>query len=507
MNAKFLRAVVFLTGFCLMVVELTASRVLAPYLGVSVYSWTAVIGIVLVGISCGNFFGGMAADRGITHTRFAYMIVLSGISVVLSNYLAPVIGNGLASQDLPLWMKTIFFVSFVFFPTAFFLSTITPMAAKFDIQNLATVGKRIGSLYAWSTIGNLLGVASAGFFLISLLGSKFLLTLTSILLLGMGVIVAWPAPIWKQRLTVVVALFLTGDFLVPGICHMETNYYCVRVSASSQEGIMGYVLRLDHLIHSYVYPSAPERVGYGYEHVYTNLLAYRYKETDAFSALFVGGGGYSLPRYMEQTYPSSTIMVAEIDPGVTEANHRLMELSRDTRIQTVNEDARRYLGSLSTEKRFDVVFGDAFNDFSVPYHLTTVEFHSLLKKHMSEGGVYALNIIDDARYGRFLASMVRTLGAVWEHVYVAPGGRSLGNGRNTVILMATDRAIDREQWIQLPPQIPIDVVWQMDEWKKSIALLDQQELDAFMATHTTPALTDDFAPTDRYLAPVFADAY
>ena len=50
-------AIAFTSSFCVMVIELVASRILAPYIGVSLYTWTSIIGVILTGIAIGNYIG------------------------------------------------------------------------------------------------------------------------------------------------------------------------------------------------------------------------------------------------------------------------------------------------------------------------------------------------------------------------------------------------------------------------------------------------------------------
>ena len=59
------------------------------------------------------------------------------------------------------------------------------------------------------------------------------------------------------------------------------------------------------------------------------------------------------------------------------------------------------------DKRYNLVFGDAFNDFSIPYHLTTHEFIELLRSHMTDDGIYILNVIDGKPYNFVIAFMRR----------------------------------------------------------------------------------------------------
>ncbi len=507
---RFPRLLAGFIGFALMVVEIASLRIVAPYIGVSVYTWTSVIGAVLLGITLGNAVGGELSDRRPSPALLGGSIASAGAAILLANYLVPVLGSGLARVAAPVWCKTVWFACVAFFPAAFTLSMIPPQIAKATVQDLTRAGRIFGSLGAASAVGSIIGTFATGYVLIAFLGTKALMDALAISLLILGSIIAHPVALWKHRVAGLVMLFLVGEVFLPKLCSVETQYYCIRVDRKTETNDPAryhYVLRLDHLVHSYVYPHQPDQVGYGYEQVYTNVIAMRFAREASFSSLFIGGGGYSLPRYLERFYPHADLNVAEIDPGVTEVNHRLMELSRTTRIKTFSQDARMYLAEQAPTSSFDLVFGDAFNDFSVPTHLTTLEFHRLLKTRMRPQGVYALNIIDDAEYGQFLAAMIRTLRGVWQYVYVAPNGSEIHSGRNTIILLASDEPIDLAAWQAASAPHEPDTPFDPDTHRRAITLVSEEKVDAFLRAHPTPALTDAFAPTERYLAPVFADAY
>ncbi len=486
----------------LMIIELVFARMLAPYLGVSVFTWTAVIGSVLVGMSVGSYAGGVIADRTSHRLALAKMFALTGVATLVLNYTVPILGNAMGSWNVPLTMKVIVFSLYAMLPMSFLLSCVQPVAMKMDLETLAQTGRRWGSLGAANAIGSLIGTLLAGVVLIGVFGTKPVLSVISALLFAIGFCLVAPSWLWPKRYAALAAVLLVGDLFVPRLCQMETQYFCIRVEAQADGA---YVLKLDHLVHSYVRPEEPSKLGYKYEQVYANLVASRHGAGETFSNLFIGGGGYAMPRYLDRFYPSSTNVVIEIDPGVTEANHALLQLPRDTKIQTVNMDARAYLRQ-DTEHRFSFAFGDAFNDFSVPYHLTTVEFHERVKAHLTPDGVYAMNIIDDARYGQFLAAMVRTLRSVWTHVYVSSLSDEIRGGRNTYVLLATDVPIDRDAWgrVTFPDgAAPEDG----EDHAHAIQLLSDEQVETFLAGHDSPALTDNFVPTDRYLAPIFMDAY
>lgn len=498
-----------LTGFVLMALEIVAARAVAPHIGVSVFTWTGIIGAVLLGITLGNMLGGILADREGSHKRLGQAIAWAGAAVLVATCLVEVGGPIFGAIGLPLGLRTALFALIAFLPPALAIAMFSPQLVKAAASDAQGVGGTVGVLFAWNTVGGLVGSLASGFFLISSIGTRALLTSLAALLLVASAVYLWPNRPWSRRFSTILVLGFLMQLLLPRACFLETQYYCIEIvnDAGFTPENPSYLLRLDHLVHSYVHLRHPETLGYGYEQVYAHLIATRHKQDDAFSSLFIGGGGYVLPRYLEARYPKAESVVAEIDPQVTETNHLRLGLSRATKIETDNLDARMYLSRRAQGKSFEFVFGDAFNDFSVPYHLTTVEFHRLLKSRMSADGVYALNIIDDARYGQFLSSMVRTLQAVWTHVYVAPGAASFVPGRNTIVLIATDKDLDPIAWRGTMSPAAQEAQMSAEEYARLTQLVPQADISAFLNGHPVPPLTDAFAPTDRYLAPVFSDAY
>lgn len=502
-----MKYIVFIASFCLMLVQIVSGRVLAPYVGVSVYVWTGVIGTTLLGIVFGYAAGGMLADTNGGKKTLGISLALAGFAALVANYVVILLGQRLGTDAMPLIARVLVMSVGVFFPTAFFLSMVMPQAVKQLLPDLSRTGETVGSLSAWSAIGNILGTLAGGYVLIPLIGTKGILIVVSVVLMVLGVWVARGAKLWRNKFGILAVIFLLGAFILPGGCLTETNYYCLRISSAKNEaGANTHTLRLDHLVHSYVNPTNARDLGYEYEQVYANLIASRFATSSAFTAYFIGGGGYVLPRYLESEYPQAKSVVAEIDPGVTEANYRFMGLNRATRIVTANEDARMHLAR-GGDAPYDLVFGDAFNDFSVPFHLTTVEFHKLLKSRMSPDGVYALNIIDDARYGDFLTSMVRTLREVWKNVYIAPQADTIKPGRNTIVLIATDKLIDQVAWYGTLSPAAVEKNFSDEARQTEIRLIDPMRITELLDRNKAPALRDDFVPTDRYLAPVFTDSY
>jgi spermidine synthase len=194
---------------------------------------------------------------------------------------------------------------------------------------------------------------------------------------------------------------------------------------------------------------------------------------------------------MEVIYPGSRIEVVEIDPGVTEVAFAHLGLPEDSSILSFNEDARHFIDGLPGAQRYDLILGDAFNDFSVPYHLTTLEFDQAVASHLTDQGIYMVNIID-GRQGAFLRAYVHTLQQVFKHVYVSSSSGELGaTDRQTLVIVAANR------------KLPIH--------GETASLLNEHfvtpaELAAYLQAEPPITLTDDYVPVDNLLAPVFADS-
>ncbi len=488
--------IVFLSNFCIMVLELVAGRMMAPLVGVSLYTWTSIIGVILAGISLGNYLGGKIADRWAGRATLALLFAVSAVGSASILGLIELV-NPLLALEAPIILEVVLIFAAVFLLPSTLLGTISPVVVKLTLVDLDRTGDVVGKIYAAGAAGSIIGTFGAGFFLISSFGTRLIVWGVAGALLLIGALIGLSA---RRRLGYVPGLLLPLFFSLSGFawqggwlgsaCLRETNYFCIKVRPDSEEPNIR-VLTLDRLVHSYVDLNDPTNLRYGYERIYADVLQTVFPGTPALSVLFIGGGGYTFPHYMEVTYPGSQIEVIEIDPGVTETAYAELGLPRETTIVSYNEDARRFIDRLSPERRYDLIVGDAFNDFSVPYHLTTLEFDRKVATHLTEQGIYMVNIID-GRQGDFLRAYTRTLQEVFPYIYVSAGGSQLGSSsRQTLVIVASRRelAIHAGTPSPLDEQFLTGVDWQ-----------------AYLSRGPAVLLTDDYVPVDNLLAPVFADS-
>jgi spermidine synthase len=487
--------IVFLSNFCILVIELVAGRMMAPLVGVSLYTWTSIIGVILAGISLGNYLGGKIADRYASRRTLAFFFILSALgsaTILLSvEWVIP-----LSNLELPIIINVLVVFTVVFLLPATILGTIGPIVVKLTLDDLNKTGNVVGKISAAGTAGSIAGTFATGFFLISAFGTRVIIWVIAGSLLLIGVLIGLTTPGRQRYLTGLLLLaFLGASGLVwqqgwlSSNCVRETDYFCIKVRIDPEDDDVR-ILTLDRLVHSYVYLNEPTRLRYGYEQIYADSLAIILPNEEPISALFIGGGGYTFPHYIEVVRPASRIDVIEIDPGVTDIAHAYFGLPADTTINSYNEDARRFISGLPPTEIYDLIVGDAFNDFSVPYHLTTLEFNQLIDDHLTGRGIYMINIVD-GQQGNFSRAYIHTLRQTFRYVHAAPVAGGLGElRRQTIVIIASQNPLD--EFIRQPAL--------------ESHFISSDDLTAYLEAETPLTLTDDYVPVDNLLAPVFADS-
>lgn len=448
MATLFPNAIVFTSAFCLMTLELVASRLVAKHLGSSIYTWTSVIGVFLAGLGLGNYFGGKLADRFAPLRILPHLFLVAallGTSVVWLNDLIGKVDEESYLRQISWSMRVLFTVGVVFFGPSCALGTISPVAAKLALERCQKAGTAIGNIYAWGQAGAIFGTFITGFYLIAHFGVRAIIWSVSgilgVMSVGLastgfvhaifagaiiaGCIVALAPESWAWA-SKVGKNIKAREEVDEGVYIRETNYYTIKIYKPEEDG--SRTLVLDNLIHGYAHPTDHRLLKYDYEDIYCNIMERAgaiptpvddsepgRPVTKSLHTLFIGGGSYTFPRYIQECYPGSTMLVAEIDPGVTLANHEALFLPFDTPVVTRWGDARNTFDDLLHEQKlgklphkFDFIFGDAFNDFNVPWHLVTDEFNQKIKQLLTPDGVYMINLIDDYRYGQFVGAYART---------------------------------------------------------------------------------------------------
>lgn len=497
--------IVFAASACGLILEIVAGRILAPVIGVSLFTWTSIIGVVLAGISVGNFVGGLTADRYPSRTTLGFILLAAGIFTVIILPLITVVANGFAG--LPIILRIVLLTAVLFLPVSLILGMVTPVVIKLHLKDISKTGNVVGRFYAVSTAGSILGVFITGFVLIQWIGTRPIVLAVAVFLFGMALLFG---DLWKIRLKIpaaaAIAAVAIGVALTSGSygfgwldsnCHEESNYFCIKIGEREIGGHPVRTLTLDQLLHSYVAMDDPTFLVYGYEKVTADFVALQHDRSDRLTTLFIGGGGYTMPRLIEDQYPGSAVEVIEIDPVVTEVAHKYLGLPRDTAIVSYNLDARMKMPDLPDGK-YDMIVGDAFNDFSVPYHLTTKEFNERVQELLKPDGVFIVNIVDNLNIGRFLRSYVHTLSQTFAEVYVLRDDELWENDPRsnvTYVVVGTDTPVTRADLKRANAiagrSVPVSQFMPADVFER------------WAARQEPILLTDGFVPVDQLIAPLY----
>lgn len=431
------RLLVFGTSAAVLVLEIVAGRLMAPYIGVSLETFTGIIGVVLAGIALGAWAGGVAADRTEPGPLVGPLIAVSGVFVVVAPQVVDFFGPTMRAAG-PL--EIVFLTTVAFFIPSATLSAVTPVIVKLRLRSLDETGSVVGSFSAIGTIGGLAGTFLTGFVLLSAAPSRPLV-------LGMGVLLVVLGGAMAVRTmgarTVVPAVLLTmvgagGALAAEGPCEYYTSYFCARIEVAEDDA-SARELWLDNLLHAYVDLDDPAHLDLRYSLEMADVIATL--PEGPIDAAFIGGGGFSLPRYVNQVRPGSHSTVLEIDGALVDLVEDELGLQPSEDLEVVVDDARLSLRK-EEDDAFDLVVGDAFGSLSVPWHLTTREFIGEIDRVMRPGGIYVVNVIDYPPLA-FVEAEVATLFEVFDHVAViAPLRYLTGESGGNFVLVASDAPLE-----------------------------------------------------------------
>ena len=482
---------VFFTSAAVLVVEILAGRLLAPYVGVTLETFTGIIGVVLAGIALGTWYGGRLADDHDPRRLLGPMLVIGGALSIASLPIVRIFGGtGLGSGP-----PAILFLSTVgFFLPAAVLSGVTPTVIKLQLADLDETGAVVGRLSALSTVGALFGTFITGFLLVAALP-------TTPIIFGVGgVLIVWGIAVWfrmprdAQSRSIVGAAVVIGlstgalGLVVPSPCQVESAYFCASVTVDAERD-SGRLLLLDTLRHSYVDLEDPTHLEFTYAQALSDVLETLGGPGEPLDVLHIGGGGFSLPMYLEATRPGTFSRVLELDPVMVQLAEDELGLQLSENLQAQTGDARLNIGE-EPDGRYDLVIGDAFGGQAVPWHLTTRELVEEVERVLTTDGTYAINLIDYGPLG-FARAEAATIRDVFDHVAViAPPERIEGRDGGNFVMVGSNAPIDLDG-------IQARAVERGDD---DIVVGDAAGLDAFI--DGARVLTDDFAPVDQLITPL-----
>ncbi len=480
-------ALVFVSSAAVLVLEILAARLMAPYVGVTLEVYTAIIGVILGGIALGSWLGGKAADHTDPRNLIGPLIVAGGALAFITIPLIDSLGAGLRGAG-PTTTTILTFAAF--FTPAAVLTAVTPAIIKLQLEDLDETGRVVGRLSAIGTAGAILGTFVTGFVLVAALPTRPVIRALALalVLLGLGVTV-WLRSRRAVSGTTIVLVMLGAafSFAASHPCEYESAYYCAYVQAD-EERPEGYALWLDTLRHSYVDLNEPSHLEFAYTAWFGDVITAMAPDGEPLDSLHIGGAAMTMPRYLRAEHPGSTSTVLELDELLLDLATDELGFEPGSDIEVVLGDARLSLSEVGTDTH-DLVIGDAFGGVAVPWHLTTREFTEDLRRTMRPDGIYAMNVLDHGPKD-FLRAEVATVTAVFGHVAVLGRANAFepgGSGGNHVVI-ASDAPL------------PFDAIEQANrERRRDDRLLHGTALDDFVGD--AQVLIDDHAPVDQLLTP------
>ena len=497
---------VFLTGACVLVIEIIAIRLLSPHYGNTIFTVSGVLTLILTALSLGYYAGGKAADRYPSPPVFYGLILSSGVLLLGFHCLGQMI-LPLLAYILPVTTGPMISAFLLFFFPSLLLGTLSPFAIKLQAVQFPEdgIGQISGQIFFWSTFGSIAGSLLSSFFLIPHFGIDQIFIATAAVLFTLGLIPLLRMKFQRKavhRLTLIFLGILALSVLLTGVQDSKALY--------SKDGIYEKILIYDGTFENrparflqqdksasgvmFLDSKDPHDLPDLYPRYYT---LYKMVNPAIRKALVIGGGAYTIPKALLAESPDITVDVAEIEPGLFSLAQTYFQLPADPRLTNITQDGRRYLGQ--TDKIYDYIFSDVYYSlFSIPAHFTTQEFFRIAKDKLAPNGVFAANLIGDLsrQEPSFILSEIKTFRSVFPHSYVfaltPPAASAVQNillvgvnGDNPGDILSANVAGNPE----------------LEVLKSKYVDLERFNLAAY------PLISDNFAPVEFLARGIFKKAY
>lgn len=393
----------FLCGMTVMGVELSATRLLAPYFGTSSIVYTVVIGLIMISMSIGNVLGGRSADK---HNDLGRLFSLLWV-VALWVAVIPLLGKYVITLVTVLMMYvlpgnllvagSVVSCLLVFSAPLLILGMVSPYLVKLGVRDMENSGRTTGEIYAASTIGSIIGTFIPTFLTIPYIGTmkSFLVFALALNLICLYYFITRKKGLAKVLITTVLTAALlilpvknSFAFWTDVVLEDESLYNYLQVTENSNSVILSTNVAFG--VQS-VYMKNRKLSGLYYDYAVTSPLML--KEASAkkpADILVLGMGTGTFAKECKYFFPESRIDGVEIDQKIVDLSKKYFGLSdKDARIYI--NDGRTFLSSPEAGK-YDIVMVDAYHDITIPFHMSTKEFFSQIKEHLNPGGIIMINI-------------------------------------------------------------------------------------------------------------------
>lgn len=426
-NKIFLYLTEFFAGMSVMAVELGASRLLAPYFSSSQIVWTIIIGTIMIAMALGNIYGGKSADKSPNPDKLYGRILIAAVWIAL----IPVVGKYIVLGISALLIFTVnnnfliiaafcaCMVIFVF--PLFLLGTVTPSLAKYSVSSLDDSGRTVGTLGAFNTIGSIIGTFVPTFVTIPAVGTSITFLIFAGILIVLSVIYFVSSRIGYKKVIISGVIFVAccvfghGDsfaFWQKDLTYEgESIYNYLQVSEDDKQVSLSTNVLFG--VQS-VYMKDDTLTGLYYDYAMAAPLMVLDKNPDSMEVLILGMGTGTYATQCRKYFGDMNIEGVEIDEKITKLSRKYFALPDDINVTTY--DGRAFLNA--SDRKYDVIMVDAYQDITIPFQMSSVEFFRLVKSHLNENGVMVVNMNmrgnDDGDINQYLAD---TISSVFGNVY------------------------------------------------------------------------------------------
>jgi spermidine synthase len=390
---KYLYAVVFIVGISILGSEIAAARLLAPFFGASTIVWANTIGVVLVALSIGYWYGGKLSDRYPDPRKFCQVVVGGSVLLVLIPFIAQpffeVAIDALDEIEAGAFVGSLFAVLILVAIPLAVLGTVSPWALRLSVEDVDHAGAVAGRLYAISTIGSLLGTMVSALLLIPFAGTQRTFIVFALILAVVGAL-------GLPRRYLLVPVLIAASLLIP-----------VGTIKSSSEGEILYEKDSEHQYIRVIEEADGDRLlelNEG-QAVHSLLRANSTLTGDVWDGYLVlpfaglsepperiailGNAAGTTARAYGEYLPETEIDGVEIDPELEEVGNEYFDMDSNENLTVHSEDARPWLRR--SEGGYDAIFVDAYRQPYIPFYLATEEFFALVRDRLAPGGVMVVN--------------------------------------------------------------------------------------------------------------------
>lgn len=434
-NKYFLYATEFFAGMSVMAIELGASRLLAPYFSSSQIVWTVIIGAIMIAMSLGNIWGGRSADKNpnpaLLYKRLMIAAVWTAAIPLVGKYVIG-ISSGLValiiSKNFLVWASLLSCI-FLFVYPLMILGTVTPSLVKYTTEDLKSNGKVVGRLGALNTLGSILGTFIPTFLTIPAVGTAATFVIFASILLILSLIYFISSK--KKIVQTATATALIIAFSLMNINHSfalsdkdlihedESIYNYLQVLENDESIILSTNVLFG--VQS-IKKKHESLTGMYYDYALAAPFMANVDKKENPNLLILGLGTGTYADLCMQLFDFHKIDGVEIDKKIIDLARTYFDLSED--VNAIEGDGRIFL---TTAKKYDVIMIDAYQDITIPFQMSTIEFFQEVKNHLTDDGVMVVNMnMNSDGQGSINDYLESTIAHVFSSVYTI----NVENGTN-----------------------------------------------------------------------------